>query len=131
MKTKLVKVLGIMLVALFMTSCGGNSEGASKKSNNDAGTISEIENNPVASEIETLNQIANDVIEMAEDYDSDDYEKSLKAAKEATKMAKEAANLLKDYDADDYEKSLKAAEKVLEMEEDLFDMMDDLDDLDW
>ena len=102
MKTKLVKVLGIMLVALFMTSCGGNSEGASKKSNNDAGTISEIENNPVASEIETLNQIANDVIEMAEDYDSDDYEKSL-----------------------------KAAEKVLEMEEDLFDMMDDLDDLDW
>ena len=63
------------------------------------------EKDPVASELETLNQIAKEAAKMAEDYDDEDYEKALKSA----------------------ERSLKAAEKVLEMEEDLLDMMDDLD----
>lgn len=132
MKTKFVKVLGVVLVALFMISCGGKPEGSSQNSNNETDTISqEVAKDPVASEIEALNQAAQEVVEMAEEYDAEDYEKSLKAAKEATEMAKEAAKMAKEYDADDYEKSLKAAEKTLEMQEELLDMMDDLDDLDW
>ena len=133
MKTKFVKVLGVVLVALFMISCGGKPEGSSQNSNNETDTISqEVAKDPVASEIEALNQAAaQEVVEMAEEYDAEDYEKSLKAAKEATEMAKEAAKMAKEYDADDYEKSLKAAEKALEMQEELLDMMDDLDDLDW
>lgn len=103
MKTKFVKVLGVVLVALFMISCGGKPEGSSQNSNNETDTISqEVAKDPVASEIEALNQAAQEVVEMAEEYD-----------------------------ADDYEKSLKAAEKALEMQEELLDMMDDLDDLDW
>ena len=73
--------------------------------------IKEVEKpkDPVTSGLESFEKLANEAAKMAEDYDEEDYEKSLKMA----------------------EKSLKAAGKILEMEEDLFDMMDDLDDLDW
>lgn len=73
--------------------------------------IKEVEKpkDPVTSGLESFEKLANEAAKMAEDYDDEDYEKSLKMA----------------------EKSLKAAGKILEMEEDLLDMMDDLDDLDW
>ena len=72
--------------------------------------IKEVEKpkDPVTSGLESFEKLANEAAKMAEDYDEEDYEKSLKMA----------------------EKSLKAAGKILEMEEDLLDMMDDLDDLD-
>ena len=73
--------------------------------------IKEVEKpkDPVTSGLESFEKLANEAAKMAEDYDDEDYEKSLKMA----------------------EKSLKAAGKILEMEEDLLDMMDDIDDLDW
>ena len=73
--------------------------------------IKEVEKpkDPVTSGLESFEKLANEAAKIAEDYDEEDYEKSLKMAKQ----------------------SLKAVGKVLEMEEDLLDMMEDLDYLDW
>ena len=73
--------------------------------------IKEVEKpkDPVTSGLESFEKLANEAAKIAEDYDEEDYEKSLKMAKQ----------------------SLKAVGKVLEMEEDLLDMMEDLDDWDW
>lgn len=218
MKSKLTKMLGIMLVALFMVSCGGKEETITSKQvkpagvyGSDAALISIVDDTCTLNkkdgrlrlkvQLKLEKKASNDVqiypvivlkdedgvqivegwyqMEMSDsekskfatfikgdvgsvldfvfinEFNADYFNKALTRSETFSidklqimekeddvttglesyeKIAKEAAKMMEDYDDEDYEKSLKAAEKsleaagkILEMEEDLLDMMDDLD----